>query len=57
MVIEDLDYQECCRIIGRLEDFESDVLGSLLVSIVTNFPEVRGFLINEFGDIDGECVF
>lgn len=50
--INDIDYQNCIKIIDRLEELEaSETLASILTSIVFNYEGARNFLLNYHSDV------
>ena len=50
--INDPDYQKCIQIIDKLEDLEaSEILASILISIVYNYEEAREYLLNYHSDV------
>ena len=50
--ITDPNYQNCIRIIDKLEEIEaSETLASILTSLVFNYKEAREYVLNYHSDI------
>ncbi len=44
----DPKFKRCCDIIDRLEDYETYIMGDLLVTLSLNFPEVCEYILNNY---------
>ena len=50
--INNPDYQNCIKIIDKLEDLEaSEILASILTSLVFNYEEAREHVLNYHSDV------
>lgn len=50
-IVEDKDYQKCCRIIDRLGDLDEEFMMDLLTSLSANYKEVRDYIINYYSEV------
>lgn len=51
IMIEDKDYQICCKIIEKLEELDSRELSRMAIMLVANIPMARDLVIGQYMDV------
>ncbi len=50
-IVEDNDFKECCDIIEKLGDLDSEFMVNLLISLSANYKDVRNHILNYYSEL------